>query len=766
MSGNKKLNGEVKKTVGKSMIPRGSTALNQGANADGDAAAADGGGGGGGGWSDANVNSAETTAADDKRESKSSSSLAKGAAANKSQLPSLGYNMGHGNQKRVLENQFNTKKKRYITIKRDIDDKKKSWFAVFEELLQLRDKILACGAKDPGKLEDLLPPPLPWNPSATGGRSESNELEVARARAQDEQLPPHARSNDQLTGQLKAIASNVTEAALAFCNEVLDKRAEIYFWLANMKSPSQDALSFAEEISNQLEVYQTDSNAYGEQLERIRAEQQVKLSELLGQLEALLAEQASLRKERDDYKYRAQASAEEIEQLTRELRQEKEKGLKLRGRLREQEASASKSEEKLEKTKEQLRQLELQLQERQNSMKNKVKELSKLEKSRELALGRVDKQKEAVEQRLAKLKEDFEFKETEAKTIISEYKKQVEQLEAQIATEKTSRQEIDKNFDELKKRYNQLEDKCKQLLDSNDIRLDERQHSDYEIQLFNELKEVQRSLIEKDQLIEKLQNERQEIISSVKEVHDEKSGGDSSKERLTAELLKRSNELHSVSGQFHQLQKNYKRAQTRVEQLEKRLAELGRLQSKLKDSSNNKAQYEAQLMQLQQQLSDACVERAELEARNQELERQCTQLQMQLEHQKRHLRDLKVRRELQQLLHPSGASESAAAVLGGNSSHNFHHQINASQINHQDSCEQIEQLRATLETKELQVAKLEKLVKQLEKHEEFSQAQRTRLEARIAKLELALKQGQQQHRSVLLSSSIFFMANLYFIVLA
>uniref|UniRef100_A0ABD2XMJ1 Uncharacterized protein n=1 Tax=Trichogramma kaykai TaxID=54128 RepID=A0ABD2XMJ1_9HYME len=250
MSGNKKLNGEVKKTVGKSMIPRGSTALNQGANADGDAAAADGGGGGGG-WSDANVNSAEAAAADDKRESKSSSSLAKGAAANKSQLPSLGYNMGHGNQKRVLENQFNTKKKRYITIKRDIDDKRKSWFAVFEELLQLRDKILACGAKDPGKLEDLLPPPLPWNPAqAGGGRSESSELEVAaRARAQDEQqqqLPPRAKSNDQLTGQLKAIASNVTEAALAFCNEVLDKRAEIYFWLANMKSPSQDALRQAE----------------------------------------------------------------------------------------------------------------------------------------------------------------------------------------------------------------------------------------------------------------------------------------------------------------------------------------------------------------------------------------------------------------------------------------------------------------------------------------------------------------------------------------
>ena len=45
--------------------------------------------------------------------------------------------------------------------------------------------------------------------------------------------------------------------------------------------------------------------------------------------------------------------------------------------------------------------------------------------------------------------------------------------------------------------------------------------------------------------------------------------------------------------------------------------------------------------------------------------------------------------------------------------------------------------------------KLEKLVKQMEKQEEYSQAQRTRLETRIARLEVAVKEGQQSQRYVI-----------------
>lgn len=62
--------------------------------------------------------------------------------------------------------------------------------------------------------------------------------------------------------------------------------------------------------------------------------------------------------------------------------------------------------------------------------------------------------------------------------------------------------------------------------------------------------------------------------------------------------------------------------------------------------------------------------------------------------------------------------------------------------------DEFEKLYGMVENKESQIKKLEKIIGQMEKHEEYSQAQRTRMEQRIAKLETALKEGQQAHRYV------------------
>lgn len=55
------------------------------------------------------------------------------------------------------------------------------------------------------------------------------------------------------------------------------------------------------------------------------------------------------------------------------------------------------------------------------------------------------------------------------------------------------------------------------------------------------------------------------------------------------------------------------------------------------------------------------------------------------------------------------------------------------------NAEAIQKLYEMVETKELQLTRLEKLVKQMEDQEERAQEQRTRLERRIAQLELALQ---------------------------
>lgn len=68
--------------------------------------------------------------------------------------------------------------------------------------------------------------------------------------------------------------------------------------------------------------------------------------------------------------------------------------------------------------------------------------------------------------------------------------------------------------------------------------------------------------------------------------------------------------------------------------------------------------------------------------------------------------------------------------------------------------EAIQELYATLENKQMQVLRLEKIVKQMEDHQDHAQAQRTRLENRIAQLELALQEKNKDQRYVRERSSL------------
>ena len=139
------------------------------------------------------------------------------------------------------------------------------------------------------------------------------------------------------------------------------------------------------------------------------------------------------------------------------------------------------------------------------------------------------------------------------------------------------------------------------------------------------------------------------------------------------------------------------------------------------------------MLQLKQKLNEAEYTIADLEERNAQLEYNWKKDQLKLDSCKRFARqnekDLKARRDLNELL---GREQEV------------------SMIDRQLDQKYYEQLVNALENKELQVSKLEKLVKQMEKQEEYSQAQRTRLESRIAKLELQLKEGQHQNRLVYL----------------
>lgn len=134
---------------------------------------------------------------------------------------------------------------------------------------------------------------------------------------------------------------------------------------------------------------------------------------------------------------------------------------------------------------------------------------------------------------------------------------------------------------------------------------------------------------------------------------------------MTAELLKKSNELHSVKSQFAQLQKNYKRLQHKSDQMELKFEEINKLQSQMKDGS--RASYGAQILQLQQQVSDQRNNLSEATSQINEYEKTITQLQMKIDHYKRYIRDIgkdyKLKKEMYQILGNKDVAEPIDPVI-------------------------------------------------------------------------------------------------------
>ncbi|XP_031783779.1 myosin heavy chain, embryonic smooth muscle isoform isoform X2 [Nasonia vitripennis] len=585
--------------------------------------------------------------------------------------------------KRALENQFNTKRKHYATLRKEIDEKEKYCLTMYEEIQQLREKMMAGGGKDPVAQELLQ--------------------------------APATASLDLLT-EFETSLSSIPDTWLGVCREALEKRnAKLLSWIETLEpADGTTSDSLKEELTQRIASF--DWNEESAELSEQLREQVQKMSQLVQRLRLQLE--------------RSKCGGDSTEKVDRA---ERERGLKTRARVRELET--------------QLRELQEKLKQKETSLELKSKELHKCQKSNEAARGeiaKVDKQRENQESKLAKLKQEVESKDKESRELIAQYNKQVQHLQQELEDERKTRQELQSQFDQFKARNVKLEEKCQQLLEvqekeKNVLSVD-GQHTEYEIQLFDELRETQKILAEKSEIIRKLEAEREKILAAAVNAPEDETGktDENSREiRLAAELLTKTDELDTLRDQFKQLQKNYRRMQQRAEYFEEKLKEMNEVQNQLlmKEGSGSRAAYGAQVMQLHQQVTDLRSSLAQANGQNVELEKTCMRLQLKLERYKRHMhnlnKDRKLRKEMQTLL-----QHEDAGMVGAES-----------HLDVQNTAEDIEELYEALEKKELQVMKLEKLVKQMEQQEECSQAQRTRLENRIAKLELELKEAQQTHRN-------------------
>ncbi|XP_076249424.1 uncharacterized protein LOC143188839 [Calliopsis andreniformis] len=658
-----------------------------------------------------------------------------------------------------LENLYSMKKKRYQQLRKDLMDKQKIAQELYNEMSQLREKVIASGTKDPGKLEDLRlevgsPQPLPVT-SATGPSDQSNVT--------IEKLAINREFLENLEGQLQEIPKKSQN----ICRELLKKQLSFVTFVSsrliktnNEETDTENGMTNVDvEMITQLEVHQKDYESLQACLDEIETTEMKAITDLMQNMRGILQEI-----ENNQTKQNETNTAEALKELqerlnvtTEELQAEREKTNQGKERLRqvhaqlqratakirELESHVDQDDGKIQQMQANIKTLENQMKQKEQATELKLKDMQKTMKNNESLVAKVEKQRDSFETRLVELKEKMNIKETEALNRIKELSEKLDAVGTELIVEREKRHRAEESLSELGERYKQLEEKsnqfCKLSEKNKDFTITEGSHSDNEVRLFNELQETREELKMQKEIVLQLQQEKEEIVA----VMHQAANQEDAKEKLAAELVFKTNELKNLMSQYSELKKVAKNAQERSGILERQLIDIqSRLHSQSKEGG--KAGLSAHAIELQQQVSDLRNELAKVIQQKEELETVLTQKQLELEQRDRVMREqskfLKVRDELLDMLEGNVQQEN------GEMSTSDENNEYIEQINKQIAAktEAIQELHATLESKQLQIMRLEKMVKLMEDQQDRAQAQRTRLENRIADLQHELQKNKEQ----------------------
>ncbi|XP_076645062.1 uncharacterized protein LOC143354683 [Halictus rubicundus] len=648
-----------------------------------------------------------------------------------------------------LEKQYQLKKERFQRLKKDLMEKQKAAQDVYNEVSQLREKVIANGTKDPGKLDDL-------------------RIEVGSFRHLGPSDPGKTDTNDRT---LDAIGSDYVERlgrqlqsipqkSQNLCRDILNKQAELMAFVASRlkpdpNEPDGDNANFA--VVAQLETQQKDFESLEACLEQAEAMGAGIIEQILTEARGIIVtyetnhaklkelkqmeEQTELQSQLDRVSEELQAEKEKSNQARERLRQVDSQMQKAKTKLREMEAEGIANEEKIQTLQTNLKNLTAQMRQKEQLMETKMKDTQKTLKSSEALIAKVEKQRDSFETRLFELKEKMSAKDNETMNTIKELSEKLNAVTRDFGAEREKRQQVEEALNNMEERYKQLEEKSNQLCEmaekTKDLTITEGNHSDNEVRLFNELQETKEELEIHKQLVLELQQEKDEIVAVMHQAadHDEDQN---SREKLAAELVFKTTELKNLMMQYSDLKKIAKNAQEKSGSLEQQLIEIqGRLRSQTKEGG--KVGLSAQAIELQQEVSDLRNNLAEVLQQKEELETALTQKQLELEQRDIVMREqgkvLKLRDELLVLLKGKTQDENGDSQTDENNEYTDQIALKT---------EAIQELYTTLKSKQMQVMRLEKMVKLMEDQQDRAQAQRTRLENRIAQLEMALQRNKEQ----------------------
>ncbi|XP_070167929.1 putative leucine-rich repeat-containing protein DDB_G0290503 [Polyergus mexicanus] len=671
-------------------------------------------------------------------------------------------------EKRQLEIQYSSKKLRYANLKRTLADKQKIAQDLYDEISSLREKIITAGGKDPGKIEEpkLSQVECPKQNPPTSIETNLHDNGQWEQICMDESM---VIGVSLLQNQLQ----NLCDRSQELCQRALDKSSSFASFVKSWLTESHQQDEMDNRVDCKVSILVDYSKAEMQQtiLAQSNEELKMQLDQLRTAQNDFIAEyetrSSNLRIEYDNYLRQMKKEQpnveykdlqEQLNAALQKLKTERDKASqgkermrmielqmqKARTKIRELEGHVANEELKSQQLQNGMKSLEVQLKQKDQTMELRMKDMNKALKSSEDLITKMEKQRNTFESRMLELKQRMVHKEVEANTTIKELSEKFEAIDKEINEEREKRQQAESALTEIEERCKHLEEKSQLLCDlanekSNNIAVTDNNHTENEICLYNDLTAARAELEHMREKIEQLEREKQEIVTVMHQAASDSE--DETKDKLAAELIAKTNDLQNLLLEHAQLQKIARFTQERNEVLENQLSEIQRhLYAKSKEGGKT----EFDTIELQQQVCDLRNSLTEAMQQNQELETTLTQKQLELEQRDRVMREqskfLKARDELLTLLKGKQANVDNLANENYEDIDEINKQIAA-------KTEAIQELYTTLENKQMQVMRLEKLVKLLEDQQDRAQAQRTRLEHRIAQLEISLREKNNNNRT-------------------
>ncbi|XP_015122997.1 uncharacterized protein LOC107045297 [Diachasma alloeum] len=307
-----------------------------------------------------------------------------------SAMPKKASSVPSGMHRRQLENQLHVKRNKYVTFKKELVEKQKCAIEMYEDVVQLREKLIAVGGKDPGKIDAIQL--LCDQTLQTLGGGETTFVVGSTV-------------TKEFISSIQLQLDNASKNLFDVCQDTLTKYSRVLHRLMNPRDQPRDSETMLElkEFEVDHENLVTRLEAAKKVEDEFRSSVMSKISILWSEIDACRIRIKHLENAGDDIANQLRTKLNsEVEKL-RELKERKNavdgQLQKAQVRIKELEGKLEENETKISHLLGSVKNLEGQLKQMDVNGEQRIRELQKILKNSEASVTKLESQRESLESR-------------------------------------------------------------------------------------------------------------------------------------------------------------------------------------------------------------------------------------------------------------------------------------------------------------------------------------------------------------------------------